>query len=273
MLLGGMPLMVDGLVRRTGRSSVQALWALGQLSLLQIQVFRAMIRTPPRRGVVTLQLYQIGFLSLPVVVLTGVAIGLVLAVQGYSTLRAFNAENVLGAMVNFSLVTQLAPVVTGLMLAGRVGSAIAAEIGSMSVSEQVDALRTMGTDPVSYLVVPRFLACVLLLPLLTAIGCYAGMVGAEFLALRIWNVDPAAYWDKSAAFLDTWDILVGLGKTVVFGATIALVACRKGLRTEGGSAGVGIACTEGVVAASILILVENFVLTLVAQKIAVLLHI
>ncbi|MFW5882240.1 MAG: MlaE family ABC transporter permease [Planctomycetota bacterium] len=257
----------EGVVRYAGRTALRGILAVGQITCLLTDALRALVSMAPRRRVLAVQLYRIGFLSLPVVILTGMSTGLVLAVQVQYTLDVFNAESVTGAMVYYAVVSQLGPVLTGLMLAGRVGSSIAAEIGTMKVTEQIDALRVMGTDPIAYLVVPRLLACVLLLPMLTAVGNLAGVKGAEWLCLHVWQIDPAAYQAQIEKFVGTWEVSVGLIKTLFFGATIALVACRRGLRTEGGSAGVGVACTEGVVAASILILVENFVLTVIFQEI------
>jgi phospholipid/cholesterol/gamma-HCH transport system permease protein len=157
-------------------------------------------------------------------------------------------------------------VLTGLMVAGRVGSNMAAELGTMRVTEQLDALRVMGTDPISYLVVPRFLACVLLLPILSVIATVAGILASALLVLGLYQVDAGAYWFRSSQFLLPWDIFVGLMKPLVFGAIISLVGCRQGLMTSGGATGVGVACTRGVVQASLLILVANFLMTVVATR-------
>lgn len=256
------------LTRAIGRITLVSIQAVGQLSVLFGQVWLSFLRQPQRRRTIVLQLYHIGFLSLPVVLLTGLSTGLVLAVQAYYTLKTVSGESMTGAMVNFALVSELGPVLTGLMLAGRVGSSIAAEIGSMKVTEQLDALRVMGTDPVAYLVAPRFLACVLLMPILTVMCVVVGIYGANVLAMTVWDIDQGAYWSKHRAYIDSWDIATGLCKSLIFGGIIALVACRKGLRTSGGAAGVGTACTEGVVTASVLILVSDFVLTLIFQAVA-----
>jgi phospholipid/cholesterol/gamma-HCH transport system permease protein len=250
-----------------GRFAVDTLRAVGEVGQLLMATLIALRRQPQRRSVLVTQLYHIGFLSLPVVLVGCVAIGLVLGVQSYATLRRFTAEVMCGPMVNFSLITQLAPVITGLMLAGRVGSNLAAEIGTMKVTEQIDALRVMGTDPIAYLVAPRFLACVLLSPILTAIDAGAGMIAGSFLVVDVWQVDGAAYWFQSAKYIRLYDIVTGLSKPIVFGGLIALVTCRRGLMTKGGATGVGEACTRGVVQASILVLVSNFLLSLLFQKI------
>ncbi len=250
-----------------GRFAVEFLRAVGDVGQLLWLTLIALRRDPQRRTVLMTQLYHIGYLSLPVVLMGCIAIGLVLGVQSFATLRRFNAEVMSGPMVNFSLITQLAPVITGLMLAGRVGSNLAAEIGTMKVTEQIDALRVMGTDPIAYLVAPRFLALVLLAPFLTAIGAGAGMIAGSFLVVDVWQVDGAAYWFQSAKYIRLYDIITGLSKPLIFGGLIALVCCRRGLMTRGGATGVGEACTRGVVQASILVLVANFLLSLLFQKI------
>ncbi|HYE05636.1 MAG TPA: ABC transporter permease [Planctomycetota bacterium] len=256
-----------GITALLGRWTLTTVATVGELGTLLRDVVRALMHDRQRRSVIVIQLYHIGYLSLPVVLLTGTSIAMVMAVQSFTTLASFNAEVMAGPMVNYAMVTQLAPVVTGLMLAGRVGSNMAAEIGTMKVTEQLDALRVMGTDPVAYLVAPRFLACVLLMPLLTALGAAAGMAAAAILVTGVWRVDAGAYWSRSNDYVGAWDILTGLGKTLIFGGILALVACRRGLQTRGGATGVGEACTQGVVQASVLVLIANFMLTLMLQKI------
>ncbi len=256
-----------GALAMTGRLVIVGLQAVGELGQLLKDVMLAMYYQPQRRETIVTQLYHIGYLSLPVVIVSGMAIGLVMGVQGYTTLIKFNAEIMSGPLVNYALVSQLAPIFTALMVAGRVGSNMAAEIGTMKVTEQLDALRVMGTDPIAYLVVPRFIACVLLLPLLTALACIVGMYSAHVLVVDIWGVDGGAYWHQTRNFMRAWDTFVGLSKTLVFGGIICLVACRAGLMTRGGATGVGEACTRGVVQGSILSMIANFVLTLMFNKV------
>lgn len=255
-----------GITKLLGRWTLETLSAMGELGMLLWQVAVALFKDRQRQTVIVTQLYHIGYLSLPVVLISGVSLGLVMAVQSYATLHRFTAEVMAGPMVNYSLVTQLAPVITGLMLAGRVGSNMAAELGTMKVTEQIDALRTMGTDPIAHLVAPRFLSCTLLLPILTALAAAAGIMAASFLVIDVWQVDGAAYWFRASEYVAMWDVLTGLFKTVIFGGIIALVSCRSGLMTTGGATGVGEACTHGVVQASVLVLVANFMLTLLIQK-------
>ena len=255
-----------GATRLIGRITLEGLVATDELGRLFAQCVRALFRDPQRRSVIVTQLYHIGYLSLPVVLISGISIGMVLAVQSYATLVKFNAEVMSGPMVNYSLVSQLAPVFTALMVAGRVGSNMAAEIGTMKVTEQLDALRVMGTDPIAYLVAPRFLSCVLLLPILSALAGLAGIIAAAFLVVDIWQVDEGAYWYRTAQYMRSWDTLTGLAKTFVFGGIISLVACRRGLMTHGGATGVGESCTRGVVQGSVLVMVANFFMTLVFNK-------
>ena len=200
-----------------GKSIITTLAGVGAVGLLFFAVIKATLRYPQRRRTMVLQMYSIGFQSLPVVVLTGLAIGMVLGVQLLVTLQAFKGETMTGAMVNFALFSQLGPTLTGLMLAGRVGSSIAAELGTMKVTEQIDALRTMGTDPIAYLVVPRFWACVCLLPFLTAIACAAGVFGSSWLLTAAYDVSSASYWERAIDFNSWWEITTGLVKTCVFG--------------------------------------------------------
>ena len=182
------------MVSSLGRGVISFLSATGSVGLLFFAVVSAAIRYPQRRRTLILQMYSIGFQSLPVVVLTGLAIGMVLGVQLLVTLQAFKGETMTGAMVNFALFSQLGPTLTGLMLAGRVGSSIAAELGTMKVTEQIDALRTMGTDPIAYLVVPRFWPASAL-PFLTAIACFAGVFGSSLAVnRRLWH-----FWSQLLA--------------------------------------------------------------------------
>jgi phospholipid/cholesterol/gamma-HCH transport system permease protein len=255
-----------------GRLTVEGLVAAGELGRLLLAVLRALVKEPQRRSVIVTQLYHIGYLSLPVVLVSGISIGLVMGVQGYATLVKFNAEVMSGPLVNYALVSQLGPIFTALMVAGRVGSNMSAEIGTMKVTEQLDALRVMGTDPIAYLVAPRFLACVLLLPILTALATLAGVFAAKILLVNLWQIDGGAYWHWTSQYMRAWDTFTGLSKTLVFGGIISLVACRAGLMTNGGATGVGEACTRGVVQGSVLSMVANFVMTLITNKLWHLLH-
>ncbi len=204
------------------------------------------------------QLYEVGNRSVPVIVVTGTFVGLVLAIQAYDQLDAAGFENRMGVLINLTLVQELGPVLAAVMLAGRVGGALTAELGTMNVTEQLDALRVMGSDPVRYLVVPRFLACMLLAPLLTLFADVCGSLAGMWVAvvLKHGPYEPYAYYTMDA--VQMWDLMVGAIKSLVFGGIIGLIACYKGFFCRAGAEGVGRACTEGFVASFVTILVIDF---------------
>ena len=206
----------------------------------------------------TPQFYEVGVRSLPIVTVTGLFVGLILAVQTFVQFEAVGLASYLGSVINMSVVRELGPVLAGVMLAGRVGGALTAELGTMYVTEQIDALRTMGTDPVRYLIVPRFLACVLLTPFLTAYADLAGVFGGYFVSVWVFDVSGSLYWRYSAEAMELWDVWCGLSKSVLFGGAIAMVACYKGFHCRRGAAGVGRACTEAFVASFVAILTIDF---------------
>jgi phospholipid/cholesterol/gamma-HCH transport system permease protein len=187
---------------------------------------------------------------------------MVLAVQSYTTLRSIHFETRLGGVINQSLVRELGPVLAATMLAGRVGSAMAAELGTMRVTEQIDALAMLGVDPVHHLVVPRFLACVLLIPLLTVIADCMGIVGGSVICLNVYGIDAHHYWQHGRDFIGLWDVVASLIKATVFGGFIALIACHRGFHSRPGSEGVGRAATESFVLSFIAILALDFFLAL-----------
>ncbi len=211
------------------------------------------------------QFYRIGVRSVPVMVITGLFVGLVLAVQAAAQLRAAGLEERMGVLVNLSLVNELGPVLAGVMLAGRVGGALTAELGTMNVTEQLDALRVMGTNPIRYLVVPRFVACVLLAPLLTLYCNVMGAFGGWFVAVVMEGIpsEPYAYYTADA--VETWDLFVGLFKALVFGGAIGLISCYKGFNCRAGAEGVGRACTSAFVTSFIVILIADFYLLRMLQ--------
>lgn len=202
--------------------------------------------------------YEVGNRTLPVILITGTFVGLVLAIQSYDQLRAAGFEDRMGVLVTLSLVKELGPVLAGIMVAGRVGGALTAELGTMRVTEQISALMVMGTDPIRQLVVPRFLACLLLTPLLTFFCDLCGSLAGWFIAVVLKGIPSQAYWYYVADAVETWDVSVGFGKSVVFGGGIALIACYKGFYCRTGAEGVGRACTESFVMGFIMILVTDF---------------
>ena len=255
-----------------GRNTRDLLIGVGDCALLARQVFISLISDRQRWEILVTQLYSIGYLSLPIVLVTGVSMGLVMAVQAHATLVKFNAEVMSGPMVMYSLTTQVGPSMTALLVAGRAGSNIAAELGTMKVTEQIDALRVMGTNPISYLVMPRVLALTLLMPVLGALAGCVGTLAGGFLLVTLWGVDGGAYWFQTERFVGSWDVLTGIIKCPILGFLMGLIACRQGLLTRGGASGVGESCTKAVVQGSMMVLVMNFVLTLLCNKLYSLLY-
>jgi phospholipid/cholesterol/gamma-HCH transport system permease protein len=206
------------------------------------------------------QFYSVGAMSVPVVMLTGAFVGMVLVVQGWDQFENANLTERLGGIVNISIAAELGPVLAGVMLAGRVGGALTAELGTMNVTEQLLALRSMGTDPVRYLATPRFLACLLLTPLLTLYANLMGALGSWVIFCGVYAGDSEPFWTNSADIVELWDIGSGLVKAFFFGGAIGLIACFKGFSCRGGAEGVGRACTEAFVASFIVILVLDLFL-------------
>lgn len=204
------------------------------------------------------QMYEIGVRSVPVVAVTGAFIGMVLAVETHQQFKSIGQEERLGSIINLSVVKQIGPVLAAVMLAGRIGCALTAELGTMNVTEQLDALRVMGADPVRVLVVPRFIACVLLTPILTIYSDILGVVGGWFIAVKMLHVPNGPYWQYSAIGVDNWQVMEGIFKSVFFGAAIGLISCWKGFTSGAGASGVGRACTESFVTSFIAIIILNF---------------
>jgi phospholipid/cholesterol/gamma-HCH transport system permease protein len=207
------------------------------------------------------QMVKVGINSIPVVLLTTMFTGMVMALQTFTTLRRFNAESFVGSLVALSMVRELTSVLSGLIVAGRAGSAMGAELGTMRVTEQIDALEVMATDPVHYLVVPRVWATTIMLPLLVLMGNFIGIFGGYLVAVVLMGANPVAYIDRTFQFMDLNDLFSGLIKAAVFGFLLALIGCQQGFYTTGGAEGVGRATTAAVVVASIAILISDFFLT------------
>jgi phospholipid/cholesterol/gamma-HCH transport system permease protein len=207
------------------------------------------------------QMVRVGFDSIPVVFLTTLFTGMVMALQTFNGFARFHAESLVGSVVALSLTRELAPVLTALMVTGRVGSAMAAELGTMRVTEQIDALTALGTEPVQYLVVPRVTASVLMMPLLVILGDAVGMYGGYLVAVQLLGANPVTYVENSFQFLEVSDVTSGIIKAAVFGLIFSVVACVRGYYTEGGAEGVGRSTTRAVVAGSLAILFADFFLT------------
>lgn len=233
---------------------------LGDIAQFAMRTLSWMTSRLPRKDTLLPSFYQIGVLSLPVVALTGTFIGMVLAVQSYAQFKTLRLETRLGAVINISLVRELGPVLAATMLAGRVGSRMAAELGTMRVTEQIDALTSMGASPIHYLVVPRFLACLVLIPNLTVMADFMGVVGGAFYSIFILGIDSQHYWDNSQRFVGNFDLFSGIFKSLFFGAAIAVISCHRGFHCEPGAEGVGRAATEAFVVSFVTILVLDLFL-------------
>jgi len=252
--------MIFDWVADVGELAVSWLTTLGDATLFGLRTLRWLTMSLPRRETLLPSFYQIGVLSLPVVALTGMFIGMVLAVQSYSQFRVLHMETRLGAVINMSLVRELGPVLAATMLAGRVGSAMAAELGTMRVTEQIDSLVSMGANPIHYLVVPRFLACLILIPTLTVMADFMGVVGGWIYSTQILDIDTFHYWDNSRNFVGAYDLFSGVFKSLFFGAAIAVISCHRGFNCSPGAEGVGRAATNAFVYSFVLILVLDLLL-------------
>jgi phospholipid/cholesterol/gamma-HCH transport system permease protein len=250
-----------------GDMVVETIGMLGDIAMFGWQVMVWMFTTRPKRGTILPNFYAVGVSSLPVVALTGTFIGMVLAVQSYYQFKAIGMETKLGGVINMSLVRELGPVLAATMLAGRVGSAMAAVLGTMRVTEQVDALISMGANPIHYLVVPRFLACLLLIPALTIMADFMGIVGGYFYCVIVIGIDHAQYLQNSREFVGGFDFFSGVFKSLFFGATIAIVSCYRGFHCQPGAEGVGKAATEAFVLSFVLILMLDLVLNILLDEV------
>jgi phospholipid/cholesterol/gamma-HCH transport system permease protein len=211
------------------------------------------------------QMYEVGTKSVPVIAVTGAFIGMVLAVEAYTQFKSIGQEDRLGSIINVSVVKQIGPVLAAVMLAGRVGGSLTAELGTMNVTEQLDALRVMGADPIRVLVVPRFLACLIMTPILTVFSDALGILGGWAISTKQLGVPNDPYWQYSRMGMDLWTLNEGLVKGLFFGGAIGLIACYKGFNSGAGASGVGRACTESFVLSFLAIIVFNFFFAQVAQ--------
>lgn len=244
-----------------GRRALALLAALGRVSLFALSAISHLLRPPFYPRELAVQLLHIGWFSLPVVALTTLFTGGALALQIYAGGARFNAESVVPSIVAIGMVRELGPVLGGLMVAGRVAASIAAELGTMKVTEQIDALVTLSTNPMKYLAVPRILAATLALPVLAATGDAIGIFGGFLVGVTRLDFNAATYMANTVDFLEAADIASGLVKAAVFGFIVALMGCYHGMNSGRGARGVGRATTNAVVSSSVLILASNYVLT------------
>lgn len=253
--------MLAGLLDRIGTQVLLFLGQAGDFAVVSGRTFGAVFKSPFDGRNLMRQLLAVGVNSLPVVVLTSLAVSMVFAVQLSFGFKQFQAEGLASQVEGLAVMRELAPVITGLMMSGRVGSAMAAELGTMQVTEQIDALECLATDPIHYLFVPRLLAAAVMLPLLTGIAIMVGYWGGYFLLVGVEGQSAFVYQAEFFKLLAFRDLKIALTKALVFGLIIALVGCWRGYRTQGGAEGVGNAPTSSVVTSSLWILIADFFLT------------
>ncbi len=251
----------ENFLAKIGRTFLEFLAVSGRIVLFALMSLLYALRPPYYPRLILRQMVDIGYYSLPVVGLTAVFTGMVLALQTYTGFSRFAAENAIANVVVLSVTRELGPVIAGLMVAGRIGAAIAAEIGTMRVTDQIDALTTLSTNPYRYLVAPRLIAGFTMLPLLVLVADIIGVFGGFLVSTYKLDFNPASYIQRTVDFLETQDVVAGLAKAAVFGFIVALMGCYNGYHSKGGAQGVGAATTYAVVSSSILILVFDYVLT------------
>src|SRR4051794_18923236 len=251
-----------GPISAIGGIAVHAVTILGDFAIFSLQTFGWMVRRRPAPGTLLPSFYLVGVRSVPVVAITGMFIGMVMAVQMYNQFSRMGLATRLGSMINITIVRELGPVLAATMLAGRIGSAMAAELATMRVTEQVDALSCLGAHPLHYLVVPRLLACALLIPLLTVMADFMGVMGGAFICTRLFGVDAHYYWAHTENYVTMWDVGMGLVKAFFFGIAIGLISCHRGLNSQAGAEGVGRSATEAFVASFVAILILDFFLAI-----------
>jgi len=249
------------LLQPLGRTFLNGLSAIGRLALFTLRAILLAIRPPYYPRLIIRQMIEIGYYSLPVVGLTALFTGMVLALQSYTGFSRFNAESAIANVVVLSITRELGPVLGGLMVAGRIGAAIAAEVGTMRVTEQIDALTTLSTSPFKYLIVPRLLAGIVTLPMLVLVADIIGVMGGWLVGVYKLDFNSTNYIQQTLDFMQPMDVISGLAKAAVFGFLITLMGCYHGYHSDGGAAGVGTATRNAVVSASILILITNYILT------------
>ncbi|XVN42326.1 MAG: ABC transporter permease [Candidatus Rickettsia vulgarisii] len=253
--------MILDIVNLFGRRTLDFARNVGEFSIFTFSVMSSVFRRPIYYGLIFKQFMSIGFFSLPVVAMTTFFSGAVLALQSYTGFSRFSAESSIATVVVLSITRELGPVLAGLMVAGRVGASIAAEIATMRVTEQIDALYTLSTDPMKYLVFPRVVAAVITLPCLVLIGDVLGVFGGYLVSVYKLDFNSSSYLINSFKYLETIDVISGLVKAAVFGFIISIVSCYSGYCSDKGAKGVGMATTSAVVISSVLILFSNYILT------------
>ncbi|GBE31865.1 putative phospholipid ABC transporter permease protein MlaE [bacterium BMS3Bbin05] len=249
------------LIELVGRLVMHFLTEMGRVSFLFYNVLKKIISLPVEWQIIAEQMIAVGIRSIPVVLITALFTGMVLALQTYTGFRRFGAESLVGTVVALSMTREMGPVLTALIVAGRAGAAMAAELGTMRVTEQIDALETLATDPVKYLVVPRFLSGIVMLPALAVLTDIVGILGGYIITVGLFGVGSTSYWKRTWDYLKMDDVYNGLIKACFFGAFISIISCYKGFYTSGGAEGVGKATTGAVVLSSMSILIGDYFLS------------
>jgi len=258
------------MIETLGQKTINLIEHAGRFARFAANTFGSMTgglfkrRTYP---LIWIQMYTIGVQSVPVVMATGAFVGMILAIQAYDQLASMGLEERLGVLINIAVVKELGPVLAAVMLAGRVGGALTAELGTMNVTEQIAAVQSMGTNPIRYLVAPRVLACLFLTPLLIIYADLLGILGGYIISVWQLKINAAAYWNFSAIGVTRWDVCTGIFKGFFFGGAIALISCYKGFHCREGAQGVGEACTEAFVGCFISILALNYVFAVVLDAV------
>ncbi|MBN1914892.1 MAG: ABC transporter permease [Parachlamydiales bacterium] len=241
--------------------------SFGEFISLILEVTKSIFFQPPRWGLIRDQFYNIGVTSFSVVAITGISTGIILASQSFYQLSEKGLAAVTGLMVAKAMITELGPVLTALMVTGRVGSAMTAELGTMRVTEQVAALESMSVDPCHYLIAPRFIAGIIMMPLLTIFSIVLGIFGGYLISTLFFGMAPTAYFDPMPDHISVFDISSGIIKSIIFGILLVSVCCYKGIKTTGGAAGVGRSTTSSVVITYIAILITDFLITIALNSI------
>jgi phospholipid/cholesterol/gamma-HCH transport system permease protein len=253
--------MFSGAIKGLFRPIARFTSEFGRIWYLLMDTAYWMFRPPFKFNYLFKQMEFVGVKSLGIVIIAGSFTGMVLALQTYYGFRRFSSEGLVGATVALSMTRELGPVLTALMVTGRAGSAIAAELGSMRVTEQIDALTVMALSPVKYLVVPRVLASLFMLPILTIIADFAGILGGYFVGVKLLGINEGVFISRMVKYVELADIYNGLAKAAVFGLILGIICCYKGFNTRGGAEGVGRSTTEAVVVSSVTILISDYMLT------------
>jgi phospholipid/cholesterol/gamma-HCH transport system permease protein len=253
--------MFKSFFHKVGSLSMDFVEESGKVTMLLWNATILIFRHPFNLKNIFKQMEEVGINSIPVVLITGAFTGAVLALQSYTGFKRFNAETFVGTVVALSMTRELGPVLTGLMVSGRVGSAMAAELGTMQVTEQIDALYTLAVNPIKYLIVPRLLAAIIMMPVLVIFADIIGITGGYLVSVKILGSNPHIYMERTWNYLEFNDIYSGLLKACVFGIIIATISCYQGFYTQGGAEGVGRATTKAVVLSCLLILIFNYIIT------------